>query len=139
MSLTHLHSVKASTTRLLLAIFLGIMAATRGEMPLIRCPDSHLSCQNRVLVPSPTFVITAMEKKASIPALTCSGKAAQGLLGSVFLIYNHLSLSAQLRCLRSEMPSPPNSFGRVTFGHAIKQCPPDASFIPATNNSDESC
>jgi hypothetical protein len=135
MSLTNLQSVKTSTTLLLLDILLGIMTAIRGAWSLICCPDSHLSFQNRVLVPSPTSKATTMEKNACNLALTCIGNEAHGLLGSIFLSHNYFSLCVQYRILRSEIPSPPISFGRVTFGQAIKQY----LFALATYNSDESC
>jgi hypothetical protein len=105
MSLTHLHSVRAPATLLLLEILLGIMEVIRGAMSLILCPDSYLSFQNKVLVPSPTSDITAMEKNTCRPAFTCIGSEAQCLLSSIFLSHNH-SLSAQFRILRSEIPSP---------------------------------
>jgi hypothetical protein len=114
---------QSSTKLLLLDILLGIMTAIRGARSLICSPDSHLSFQNRVLVPSPTSNATAMEMNACNPALSCIGNEAQGLLSSIFLSHNHFSLSAHFRILRSQIPSPPISFGHITFGQAIKQYP----------------
>jgi hypothetical protein len=59
---------KASHTVLLLAILAGIMAEMRGAISLMAFPDSHLSFQNKVVVPSPVSVTTTIEKKASSSA-----------------------------------------------------------------------
>jgi hypothetical protein len=81
-----------------------------------------------------------MEKNACNLTLTCIEKESQGLFGSVLLSHNHLSLSAQLRILRFEIPSPLNSFGRTII---LAKQPNNALPMPlcarATNNSDESC
>jgi hypothetical protein len=66
--------------------------------------------------------------------LTCSGKLAQGLLGSDFLSHGHLTLSAILSNFKSEILSPPSSFPRQTLGHAMRQCPPFASLRPLHTN-----
>jgi hypothetical protein len=89
------------------------------------CPLSHLSDQNKVFFPSPTYVTTAIEKKALADWWTWMEKNVQGLSGSVFCNQSHLILNAQPSCCMLEMPSPPNSGGLVTLGQATKQCPPN--------------
>src|SRR6185369_13503572 len=93
-------------------------------------PASHLSFQKRVLAPSPTSVIMAIERRYSTCLLTCSGKLAQGISGSDFLSQGHLTRRAIPSDLKSEIPSPPSSFVRQTLGQAIRQCPPFASLRP---------
>jgi hypothetical protein len=139
MSLSHLHSDRASAALLLLEILLGIMEVIRGAMSLIRCLDSHLSFQNKVLVPSPTSEITAIEKNACSPAFTCIGSEAQGLLGSIFLSHNNLSMSAQFRILRSEITRPPALLDVSPLAKQSNSVLPMLLFAPATSNFDESC
>ena len=129
MSEIHLLLWSASATFLFLSL-----AATApnklGKDCCILLPSSHLSVQKQVFLPFPTSEVIATAKKA----LTCGeawiGKKAHGFSGSVFWSHIHLSRRAHPKLWRSEIPRPPNSGGRVTLGHAIRQCPPLTSFLP---------
>ena len=117
MSEIHLLLWSASATFLFLAL-----AATApnklGKDCCILLPSSHLSVQKQVFLPFPTSEVIATAKKA------------HGFSGSVFWSHIHLSRRAYPKFWRSEIPRPPNSGGRVTLGHAIRQCPPLTSFLP---------
>jgi hypothetical protein len=56
---------------------------------------THLSCQNKVFVPSPISVTTAIEKKACRTEFSWNGSEAQGLFGSVFLSPRFVSYTTQ--------------------------------------------
>lgn len=68
--------------------------------------------------------------KQRLSTWTGTERAAQGLFGSFLFNNNQRTLSAQPKCSKSRMPRPPSSLGRLTLGHAIKQCPPLATFLP---------
>lgn len=121
MSLIQLISVNASHTVFLLAILFGTMLKISGEIYSIRWPKIHLSLQNRVLVPSPTSVATAIEQSALTPSVVCNGKLAHGLLGADFLSQSQWTRRARFRFLMLDCRRPPNDFGHVTLGQAIKQ------------------
>src|SRR6185437_5397828 len=44
--------------------------------------------------------------------------------------HNHRSRNALLNLSRSSTPRPPNFFGRCTFFHCTRQCPPLACSVP---------
>jgi hypothetical protein len=59
-----------------LAILVGTKVEMMGAISLMAFPNNHLSRQNKVLVPSPISVTTAIEKKAFKSALAWKGKEA---------------------------------------------------------------
>jgi hypothetical protein len=88
-SWTHLESVEASTTVLLLGTLFGTNWNSLGAKSSILCPCTHLSNQNKDVVPSPISVAIAMSNNHCGIWPECIWKDAQDLSGSVFLSHNH--------------------------------------------------
>lgn len=115
MSSTHLLSIRASYTSLLLFILLGTLLTREGARSEMHWPWSQRSDQKRVVEPSPTIEQTEAENKATTLGCTRISNSAQGLSGCVFLSQSHLKLSAQPRISRLWMPKPPRHKGLQTL------------------------
>lgn len=130
MSSTHLLSIRASYTSLLLFILLGTLLTREGARSEMHWPWSQRSDQKRVVEPSPTIEQTEAENKATTLGCTWISNSAQGLSGCVFLSQSHLKLSAQPRISRLWMPKPPRHKGLQTLVQLTTQWPPLTSFLP---------
>jgi hypothetical protein len=83
-------------------------------------PRIHLSCQKRILDPSPTSSLARLRKTARALGSWVRLRPCQGRLSSVRRSHSQRTRSAKPWSLRSLTPSPPNLLGLLILSHATR-------------------
>ena len=101
----------------------------RDASSCIRYPLSHLSSQNKVVLPSLASTLVAARNSCMDSLGTFIVNSLHGLLPSTRCSHGHLACIATFNLRKWGRPRPPTHFGVHTVSHATAQFPPLASAL----------